>query len=132
MFLYFYTCNIVSLRSVPKSNQNDGDERKVTALDQGQLHPGGAAAQELEVILRTNFYFLLFPNELFFCLSSSLSTVHLPSSLILTVASTSRTIALPREARAIPAWPARTQASCCFVFVKGGKNRNLGRDLKKG
>ena len=37
----------------------------------------------------------------------------------------SRTMDLPREARASPACPARAQASCC-LFVKGEKKNHLG------
>jgi len=50
-------------------------------------------------------FFLSFPFSLVFSFFLFL--------LGLTVASTSRTIALPREARATPAWPALAQASCC-------------------
>ena len=114
-------CNIVSLPlsfSLFESNQHDGHERKASALYEGELHPRGAAAEELEVVLFFfSFFFSRRSERFFFFRRFFFFYLPFPAALSfesLTAASTSRTMALPREARASPAWPARVQASCCF------------------
>ena len=71
-------CNIVSLPlsfSLFESNQHDGHERKASALYEGELHPRGAAAEELEVVLFFFSFFFSRRSERFFFFVVSFSSI---------------------------------------------------------